>query len=121
MHTKTRRIVIVESTTFGGLSRSRWTATFVSTLLTAALLAFGGRPASAAQGMHEPLVAPKCAAGDTVVGINMMTKRYMTQRQMKTKTAGMSDAQILTMMMKHHISMMCMSKAKAMGGTLMEK
>jgi hypothetical protein len=37
---------------------------------------------------------------------------------MKAKTAGMSDAQILTMMMKHHINMTCMSKAKAMGGEM---
>ncbi len=66
--------------------------------------------------MHEPLVTPKCAAGDSVVAINMKSKRYMTQHQMKTKTAGMSDAQILTLMMRHHINMTCMSKAKAMGG-----
>jgi hypothetical protein len=68
--------------------------------------------------MHDSLVAPKCAAGDAVVDINMKSKRYITQHQMKAKTAGMSDAQILTMMMKHHINMTCMSKAKAMGGEM---
>jgi hypothetical protein len=66
------------------------------------------------------LVAPRCASGDSVVAMNMMTKRYMTQPQMKTRTAGMSDAQILTMMMKHHINMTCMSKARAMGGKMIK-
>jgi hypothetical protein len=56
-------------------------------------------------------LAPKCAVGDSPVGVNMMSKRYLTRCWLKTKTTGMSGGQILTMMMNHdkmknHVKMM---------------
>jgi hypothetical protein len=64
---------------------------------------------------------PKCAAGDPVVGMNMMTKMYMTHDQMKTKMAGMTQSQMQAAMTKNHVKMMCQSQAKAMGGKMMTK
>jgi hypothetical protein len=65
------------------------------------------------------MAMPKCASGDPVVGVNMTTKMYMTQAQMKTKTAGMSMAQKEAMMKKHNVKMMCKSQATAMGAKMM--
>jgi hypothetical protein len=39
----------------------------------------------------------------------------MTKDQMKAKSAGMTPAQIHDMMTKNHVTMMCTSKATAMG------
>ena len=67
--------------------------------------------------MHSKMMAngPKCAAGDTVVGVNTATKMYMTHDQMKMKAKGMTDAQIEAMMTKNHVKMMCLSAATKMG------
>ena len=58
---------------------------------------------------------PKCASGDSVVGVNMTTKMYMTTTQMKAKSAGMTPAQKQAMMAKNHVKMMCKSDAVKMG------
>lgn len=58
---------------------------------------------------------PKCASGDAVVGVNMTTKMYMTQAQMKAKSAGMTAAQKEAMMSTNHVKMMCKSHAVSMG------
>ena len=71
--------------------------------------------ASAGDSMSGPMAMPKCAAGDSVVGVNMTSKMYMTSEQMKSKSAGMSSAQKQEMMEKNHVKMMCKSKADAMG------
>jgi hypothetical protein len=85
----------------------------------AVLLAFS-LPSGAMDSMQSSMMMmPKCATGDPVVGVNMMTKKYMTHDQMKMKMAGMSDSQMHAMMMKNHVKMMCKSKANAMGGTMM--
>jgi hypothetical protein len=65
------------------------------------------------------MTMPKCASGDSVVGVNMTTKMYMTQSQMKTKMAGMSMAQKEAMMKKSNVKMMCKSQATAMGAKMM--
>lgn len=65
------------------------------------------------------MTMPKCASGDSVVGVNMTTKMYMTQTQMKAKTAGMSMAQKEAMMKKNNVKMMCKSQATAMGAKMM--
>jgi hypothetical protein len=62
---------------------------------------------------------PKCASGDSVVGVNMTTKMYMTQAEMKTKTAGMTADQKMAMMKKNNVKMMCKSQATAMGAKMM--
>jgi hypothetical protein len=62
---------------------------------------------------------PKCASGDSVVGVNMTTKMYMTQAQMKTKMAGMSMDQKQAAMKKNNVKMMCKSQATAMGAKMM--
>lgn len=86
-------------------------------------LAFAGAlfqascPPSIAQGM---MMMPSCAAGDPVVGVNTKTKMYMSKSQMKMHMMGMSADQKMMMMKKHHIKMMCKSKADAMGGMMMK-
>ncbi len=72
-----------------------------------------------ADSMHASMMMPKCAAGDPVVGVNTATKMYMTHDQMKAKMAGMSDSAMHAMMMKNHVALMCMSKAKSMGASKM--
>ena len=61
------------------------------------------------------MTMPTCKAGDSVVGVNMQTKMYMTKDQLKTKMAGMSPAQKQSAMQKHHVKLMCKSDADAMG------
>ena len=65
------------------------------------------------------MTMPKCASGDSVVAVNMTTKMYMTQDQMKKKTAGMSQSDMQAMMAKNHMKMMCKSQATAMGAKMM--
>ncbi len=77
--------------------------------------------ADSMQSSSMMMATPKCAAGDPVVGMNMMTKMYMTHDQMKAKMAGMSQSQMQAMMAAHHVKMMCQSQAKAMGGKMMAK
>ena len=92
---------------------------FAFSIFAAILLAFSVQPAQAMDSMHSSMMMPTCANGDQAVGMNMMTKMYMTHDQMKMKMAGMSDSQMHAMMMKNHVKMVCMSKAKAMGARMM--
>jgi hypothetical protein len=94
--------------------RATISAAFVALTLTFSV------PAGAMDSMQSSMMMPKCATGDPVVGVNTMTKKYMTHDQMKMKMAGMSDSQMHAMMMKHHVKMMCKSNADAMGGTMMK-
>lgn len=64
---------------------------------------------------------PKCAAGDSVVGVNTSTKMYMTGPQMKAASANMTPEQKQAMMQKNHVKMMCKSAATAMGAKPMTK
>lgn len=66
------------------------------------------------------MTMPKCASGDSVVGVNVTTKMYMTQAQMKTKMAGMTSDQQQAMMKKNNVKMMCKSQADAMGAKMMK-
>jgi hypothetical protein len=91
-------------------------------LLAASMFLVGMQPSLAQSTMSSSgsmMAMPKCASGDPVVGVNMTTKMYMTQAQMKTKTAGMSMAQKEAMMKKHNVKMMCKSQATAMGARMM--
>ena len=65
--------------------------------------------------MSSSMAMPKCASGDSVVGVNTQTKMYMTQSQMQAKSAGMTASQKAAMMQKNHVKMMCKSQATAMG------
>ena len=97
--------------------------TLFATGLIATLLTFTVGAASAMDSMdsmHSSMMMPKCASGDPLVGVNTVNKTYMTHDQMKMKMAGMSDSQMHGMMMKHHMTMMCMSKAKSMGASMMK-
>jgi hypothetical protein len=87
--------------------------------LACAILAASNVP-SFADAMHGSMMSsmPTCKAGDPVVGVNTQTKTYMSQDQMKAKTAGMTATQKHTMMMQNHIAMMCKSKADAMGAKM---
>jgi hypothetical protein len=89
-------------------------------IFAVALVAFSSHSTQAMDSMHSSMMMmPSCASGDPVVGMNMMKKMYMTHDQMKMKMAGMSDSQMHAMMMKNHVKMVCMSKAKAMGARMM--
>jgi hypothetical protein len=64
-------------------------------------------------------MVPKCASGDSVVGVNMTTKMYMTQAEMKSKMSGMTADQKMAMMKKNNVKLMCKSQATAMGAKMM--
>jgi hypothetical protein len=86
------------------------------------LFAISMQPAFAQSSMSSSgsmmATMPKCASGDSVVGVNMTTKMYMTQAQMKTKMAGMTMDQKQAMMKKNNVKMMCKSQATAMGAKM---
>lgn len=84
------------------------------------LLALSCRPILADTMMKSSMMMPSCAAGDPVVGVNTMTKTYMSKSQMKMHTMGMTMRQKQMMMKKNHMMMMCKSKADAMGGKMMK-
>ena len=91
-----------------------------ATATAAILLLFTTVPTFAADSMHAAMMMkPSCATGDPVVGVDSKSKTYMSHDQMKTKMAGTSDSQMQAMMMKQHVTMMCRSKAMAMGAKMM--
>ncbi len=92
----------------------------LATGFLAALLTLTVGTAGAMDSMHSSMMMPTCASGDPVVGVNTVNKTYMTHDQMKMKMSGMSNAQMHAMMMKNHVTMMCMSKAKSMGASMMK-
>ncbi|MBV9103058.1 MAG: hypothetical protein JO060_05665 [Candidatus Eremiobacteraeota bacterium] len=90
-------------------------------LTLAPLFAFAlalGTPAYGMDSMSSMM--PSCPPSDPVVGVNMMTKTYMTHDQMKAKSSGMTMAQKEAMMKKNHVKLMCKSKADAMGAKMMK-
>ncbi len=89
-------------------------------LFLAGIFAVSLQAAPADTMMSHPMMMPTCAAGDPVVGVNTMSKMYMTQAQMKAKMDGMTPAQKSAMMTKNHVKMMCKSKADAMGAKMMK-
>jgi hypothetical protein len=94
---------------------------FAATLLFAAgAFVATAQPTFAADSMQSSMTMPKCASSDSIVGVNMTTKMYMTQAQMKMKMAGMSQSQMHATMTKNNIKMMCKSKADAMGAKMMK-
>ncbi|MEO7203254.1 MAG: hypothetical protein ABIZ82_11750 [Candidatus Tumulicola sp.] len=80
------------------------------------------QPAHAQSSMSSSssmMAMPTCPSPDSVVGVNMTSKMYMTTAQMKTKMAGMTMAQKEAAMKKNNVKMMCKSKATAMGAKMM--
>ncbi len=78
--------------------------TITATLLLSISLFLGGLQVSQAQNMMSSasmMAMRKCSSGDSIVGVNMTTKMYMTQAQMKAKTAGMTREQKQAMMSKN--------------------
>lgn len=88
--------------------------TIATGLMLGACLMFAGAQPGLAQGMASAMM-PTCASSDSVVGVNMTSKMYMTQSQMKAKSAGMTAAQKQAMMKKNNVKLMCKSQATAMG------
>lgn len=84
-------------------------------VLTVGILLAGALPSIAQSSSSSMEAMPKCAAGDSVVGVNTTTKMYMTKSQMMAKSAGMSPSEKQAMMAKHHVKLMCKSEATAMG------
>jgi len=68
-----------------------------------------------AQAQMASAMMPTCPSTDPVVGVNTTTKMYMTEAQMKAKSAGMTPAQKKAMMTKNHVKLMCKSAAVKMG------
>ena len=89
------------------------------TVFAAALVVTAGPVLADSMGSGS-MMMPSCAAGDSVVGVNMTTKMYMTTAQMKAKSMGMSTAQKQAMMQKNNVKMMCKSKAMSMGAKPMK-
>jgi hypothetical protein len=90
------------------------------TAFAAALVAVAAPALADSMASSSMMMMPSCAAGDSVVGVNMTTKMYMTTAQMKAKSMGMSAAQKQAMMQKNHVKMMCKSKAMSMGAKPMK-
>jgi hypothetical protein len=82
-------------------------------------IALTSQIASAQSNMMSSM--PKCAAGDSVVGVNTATKMYMTGAQMKAASANLTPEQKQAMMQKNHVKLMCKSQATAMGAKPMTK
>jgi hypothetical protein len=87
--------------------------------LAAVLVGLPSYSAWASDSTKNSLRLPKCASRDSVVGVNTAKKMYMTQAQMNVQYKGMTPAQMHGQMSNKHISMMCLSKAKAMGASSM--
>jgi hypothetical protein len=87
----------------------------MKSIAIALCLAVGAFLFTVQPGSAQMMSMPKCASGDAVVGVNMTTKVYMTQSQMKAKSAGMTMAQKEAMMKKNNVKMMCQSAAVKMG------
>jgi hypothetical protein len=84
-------------------------------LLLAGAQAVQAQTGSMQSGAASSMAMPKCASGDSVVGVNTTTKTYMTQSQMQAKSAGMTPSEKAAMMQKNHVKLMCKSQATAMG------
>lgn len=84
-----------------------------ATLLLALGMLLASAQGASAQGMMSSM--PSCPSTDPVVGVNTTTKMYMTQAQMKAKSAGLTPAQKQAMMAKNHVKLMCKSAAVKMG------
>ena len=91
--------------------------TSVGLILAAGMFLASAMPALAQSSSSSSMMMgmPKCASGDSVVGVNMTTKMYMTTSQMKAKSTGMTPARKQAMMAKNHVKMMCKSQAVKMG------
>jgi hypothetical protein len=87
----------------------------VGLLLGACLTIVSSQPSLAQSSMASSMMMPKCASTDSVVGVNMTTKTYMTQAQMKAKSAGLTPEQKQAMMKKNNVKLMCKSQAMSMG------
>ena len=61
------------------------------------------------------MAMPTCKAGDPVVGVSMVTKKYMTAEQMKAKLGSIPAEQKQAIIKNQKIKMMCKSDALAMG------
>jgi hypothetical protein len=84
-------------------------------LFAAGILCIAMTPAMAQSTTSSSMAMPKCASGDSVVGVNMTTKMYMTQTQMQAKSTGMTPMQKQAMMKKNNVKLMCKSQATSMG------
>lgn len=82
---------------------------------TLALLLLTAAPSVAMSHMHGSGMLPKCAKGDPVVVVHTQTKMYTM-----AKSSDMSSSMRSTMV-QHHERLMCRSKARAMGDSMMSK
>lgn len=70
--------------------------------------------------MRHSMMMPRCSSGDPVVMVNSQAKTYSMadkSHMMMMHKGGMMNK---NMMMKNHMSMMCKSKADAMGLHMMK-
>ena len=88
---------------------------FAGALLASAHGTFAQGMSGASPMPSGHMAMPSCPAPDSVVGVNMTTKMYMTKDQMHAKMQGMTQDQMHAMMQKNNVQMMCKSKADKMG------
>jgi len=93
----------------------------LAALIFTVLVVGNVQSAFAMDSMHGSMAMPKCAAGDPVVMMNTQTKAYtMADKEhmaMMHMDSGMMDKNTMT---QKHMTMMCKSKAAAMGGQMMK-
>ncbi len=87
--------------------------TSATLVLTASMFLASAMPGLAQSSSSSSMMTamPKCASGDSIVGVNMTTKMYMTADQMKAESTGMTAAQKQAIMTKNHVKMECKSQA----------
>ncbi len=70
--------------------------------------------------MRHSMMMPRCSSGDPVVMVNSQAKTYSMSDKSHMMMMHKSGMMNKNMMMKNHMSMMCKSKADAMGAHMMK-
>ncbi len=103
------------------------TLSLTAALIMGAASSAFAQTAMSGSSMHHSMMMPHCSSGNPVVMVNTKDKTYsmadkshmamMHKSGMMMHKSGMTDKE---MMMKNHMSMMCKSKADAMGAHMMK-
>jgi len=87
--------------------------------LITALIMGASSSAFAMNQMHGSMMMPHCASGDPAVMVNTKGKTYTMADKSHMMMMHKSGMMNKNTMMMHHMSMMCKSKADAMGAHMM--
>jgi len=87
--------------------------------LITALIMGASSSAFAMNQMHGSMMMPHCSSGNPAVMVNTKDKTYTMADKSHMKMMHNSGMMNKNTMMMHHMSMMCKSKADAMGAHMM--